>query len=86
MNNVVKLMPAPTPSEEMQAECISILESALERAKDGNVESCIIVMRAPSGFWCKAKSSAMSVPESIGYLEIVKQEWISEYIVTSVEE
>lgn len=77
---VLTAVPKPTVAEEARRDCIEILEKSLERAKNGDVETCLVIMKHPDNSWSDERSLCMNFPEAIGRLEITLHAWKNAYL------
>lgn len=71
-----RIVPKMAFPEHCAEESIALLEEALAEAKAGRVESVIIILRTPSGYWQDWRSPTVDTYRAIGYLESLKHEWL----------
>lgn len=80
MSAVLKLAVPPTLGEEIKQDCVRILKKALIMAEAGEVESVLMICKRTDDTWSDEHSGTLKTSEAIGYLEICKQRWISQYL------
>lgn len=80
MSEVAKLVPKPTAAEEDRLHVVKMLKEALAKAEAGEVDSALVILHHPDGFWRDERSGVRNFPEWIGRLEVIKQAWISGYL------
>lgn len=76
----IGLVPKPTLLEQARTDVIDILEKALDRAKSGEIETILVIMKHLDGCWSDERSIAIDFPEAIGRLEIVQHAWMNQYL------
>lgn len=69
MTGPIKLVPKPTPAEEVKSGVIEVLENALRDAKEGLIGAILIVERDMESTWAIRCSQTFSVLEEIGALQ-----------------
>lgn len=77
---VVSLVNKATADEEVKESVIRLLRETLEQAEAGEVDSILMIVGSPSGEWLDKASETVKFSETIGRLEISKQEWINRYL------
>ena len=80
MAKPISLVPKPTVAEEVRESVVRLLRSALEEAEKGDVDTVIIISSLTNGEWLERASDTNKISESIGRLEIVKQQWIAQFL------
>ena len=83
--NVVSLntVPKPTAQDEIRADVIEKLKEVLKRAESGDVDEILIIMRHPGDDkWSNLGTPTLSFVRWIGYLEITKADWLSQFHAT----
>ena len=76
----LKIVPPPTPAEDVKAELVTLLEQTLAEARRGEIVSVIMLLRNSDGDWSDRCSATLRFSEDIGRLEITKQRWIAKYL------
>lgn len=80
MSNPVVLVPKPKASDEVRDNVIHLLRKTLAEAENGEITSAIMIFKNAAGEWINRCSETEQFSESIGRLEITKQEWIAKYL------
>lgn len=80
MGASVTLVTKPTAAEEVRESVIRLLRKTLDEAEAGQIETVIIIGRAPDGEWINRASETNHFSDAIGRLEITKAEWIAQYL------
>ena len=76
----IKLATRPPISQQIKDDCVDILRKALAKAEAGDMETVLVICKNDDGTWSDEHSGTMRMGEAIGYLEIIKQEWINRYL------
>lgn len=79
MNNI-KPIGRPHIDEQIKEDILISLNETIEAVEAGHVSELLIIVRGPDGTWSKATHRVEEFSSWIGRLEIVKQEWIEEYL------
>ncbi len=83
-DNVEKLrvVQRPTAEDKVQREVLTHAESILALARDGQIDSLVVIMSHPDGSYSELISSTTQFRQMIGQLEVVKQNWIGNYLAS----
>lgn len=83
-DNVAQLGVVPKARAEplIQAQVVEQLRSTLALAEAGEVTSLFIVVNHPDGTYSEVASATVSFTQTIGQLEIIKQNWIGRYLAS----
>jgi hypothetical protein len=77
---VLSLAPRPKAEDEVRDNVVKLLAGALEEARNGEITSVIVILQRADGDWSDRASDTLKFSEAIGRLEILKQEWIEQYL------
>lgn len=83
MTTPISLVDRLKSSDDYRKEIIDALNAALRRAENGETDSVVIIERQPNKYWLFNFGGERSVVEMVGRIEILKQEWIAEYLKKS---
>jgi hypothetical protein len=72
------------PDTEVRDSVVKLLESLLEDARAGKIDTFMGVIHQTSGGWTEVASTSEIFTEAIGRLEILKQTWIADYLRRSI--
>jgi hypothetical protein len=70
----------PEPDTEVRDSVVQLLESLLEDARAGKLDTFAGVIHQTSGGWAEVASTTEVFLEAIGRIEILKQTWIANYL------
>lgn len=80
MAEIIPLALAPTDQQEVQQSVVKLLETTLGFAKEGKIDSIIMVV-SHGNDWYPIVSESMNFSRDIGRIEILKQQWIRDVLV-----
>lgn len=80
MADPVTLVPKPKASDEVRESVVSLLRKSLAEAESGEVHSALIILEDVNGEWISRQSTTLKFSETVGRLEIFKQEWIAQFL------
>ena len=81
MAEIVPLVLAPTDQQEVQQSVVRVLENTLAFAKEGKIDSIIMLVSHGDGNWYPVMSESINFSRDIGRIEILKQQWIRDVLV-----
>jgi len=71
-------IPVVHATEETRRSVVALLESCLEDARAGKIDTVVIVAHYLDGMpWRNSASSTPSLSEALGQMEIMKHRWIA---------
>ena len=76
----ISIVPKATVGDEVKADCIKTLKDALVLAESGEIDVVVMILGRVDGMWHTKTSETMRLSETIGRLEILKQEWIAKLL------
>ena len=76
----------PTVQEENKNDLIEIFERLLKCAKEGRIDACFTIVRAPDGFWKEDAAGNIPTTELVGKIEVAKQRLIDIYLKGSSDD
>jgi len=82
MKKPVTLVTKPTASAEIRDSIVRDLREVLAQAEAGDVDAVIMLVLHPNGEWSGNDIATTRFSEVIGRVEIVKQEWIAQYLAS----
>ena len=80
MAEIIPLVLAPTDAQEVQQSVVRILETTLGYAKEGKIDSIIMLVSHGNDEWYPVVSESMCFSRDIGRIEILKQQWIRDVL------
>lgn len=80
MSDPITLVPKPTPEAEVRDSVIRILREMLEEAEAGHLTSVFVILQDENGLWAHRASKTTRISETIGRIEMAKQELIANYL------
>jgi hypothetical protein len=80
MNDPLTLITKPKAADDIKVEILDILRGALAEAEAGELDALILVKRQVGGKWGNDRSGLLSITDAVGRLEIIKQEYVYQYL------
>lgn len=78
MTTPIKLVTAPTMADTVKSEVVSFLERTLEQAKNGEINSVIIIgCHDDSGKWFTYVTDQLDMSRAIGQMAILTSDMIA---------
>lgn len=74
------VVPKPSLSEEQKQKSLELLERVRADIESGAAASVVILVCCADGHWLPLFTGSRDFSRDIGQLEIIKQEWIQEYL------
>jgi hypothetical protein len=78
----VKLVTKPTAKAEIRDSIVRDLREVLAQAEAGDIDAIIVLALHPDGEWSGNNIATTRFSEVIGRIEIVKQQWIAQYLAS----
>ena len=75
-----KLVPKPSIENQIKEQVAKILRKLLTESEAGQIAAMLVICKRPDGSWYDERTSVMYFPDAIGRLEIVKHDWITQFI------
>lgn len=80
MSAPIALVAKPTVAEEVRESVVRLLRGTLAEAEAGEVSTVVILVGHINGDWFSRCSDTEHFSEAVGRVEIIKQEWIAQYL------
>jgi len=75
-----KLVPKPSIENQIKEQVAKILRKLLTESEAGQIAAMLVICKRPDGSWYDECTSVMHFPDAIGRLEIVKHDWITQFL------